>query len=236
MYKKPMLFTEIKIALRKNLIPGMALQALALFIVVSYFFIPASHVVFNLFSSLKSAYGPYYSMISTALFGGLIPFLYLWRSGQLPNPIMGQAIFYTLFWAYKGVEVDQFYLLQGEWFGFEANAQTIFAKVAMDQFVYTAFWSAPTIMVLFLWKDLSFSWGKVKQRLNKQLFFVQLPTVIVANWLVWIPAVSIIYLMPSPLQIPLFNLVLCFFVLILAVINKPKPVEKPVGNGAVAAI
>jgi hypothetical protein len=43
--------------------------------------------------------------------------------------------------------------------------------------------------------------------------------------LIWIPAVSIIYSMPNELQIPLFNLVLCFWVLLLNVLNKPRPLE-----------
>jgi hypothetical protein len=33
---------------------------------------------------------------------------------------------------------------------------------------------------------------------------------------VWLPAVAIIYTLPTPLQLPLQNVVLCFFTLLLA--------------------
>jgi hypothetical protein len=56
--------------------------------------------------------------------------------------------------------------------------------------------------------------------MRREFFLVKIPTVILSNWLVWIPAVSVVYAMPTELQIPLFNLVLCFWVLLLAVLNK----------------
>jgi hypothetical protein len=46
-----------------------------------------------------------------------------------------------------------------------------------------------------------------------------LPTLI-ANFGVWVPAVAIIYALPTPLQLPLQNLVLCFFTLLLAHLNR----------------
>jgi hypothetical protein len=50
-----------------------------------------------------------------------------------------------------------------------------------------------------------------------------------STWAVWIPAVTIIYCLPAPLQIPLFNLVLCFWVLVLSFISK-RPADKPADN------
>jgi len=40
--------------------------------------------------------------------------------------------------------------------------------------------------------------------------------VMVSIWAVWLPAVVIIYSFPSPLQLPLFNIVLCFWCLLLS--------------------
>jgi hypothetical protein len=50
-----------------------------------------------------------------------------------------------------------------------------------------------------------------------------------STWAVWIPAVTIIYCLPAPLQIPLFNLVLCFWVLVLSFISK-RPAERLADN------
>jgi hypothetical protein len=43
--------------------------------------------------------------------------------------------------------------------------------------------------------------------------------VLLGIWVVWIPATSIIYSLPLPLQIPLFNLVLCFYVLTVSALT-----------------
>jgi hypothetical protein len=42
----------------------------------------------------------------------------------------------------------------------------------------------------------------------------------VTTWVVWIPGTAIIYSLPSPLQIPLFNLTLCFFVILVSVFSQ----------------
>ena len=38
--------------------------------------------------------------------------------------------------------------------------------------------------------------------------------------MVWTPATAIVYSLPTALQIPLFNLTLCFFVLLVSVYGK----------------
>ena len=86
------------------------------------------------------------------------------------------------------------------------------------QFVFSVFVTSPFIALAFLWKDQQFNWQQTKIHFD-DLIKVQIPTTIVTTWIIWIPAVSLIYMMPSNLQIPLFNLVLCFFVLILAILN-----------------
>jgi hypothetical protein len=42
----------------------------------------------------------------------------------------------------------------------------------------------------------------------------------IANFAVWVPAVAIIYALPTALQLPLQNLVLLFFTLLLAHLNR----------------
>lgn len=209
-------------ALKKNLLPGLVLQVFAVSILLIYFFIPASKPLFTLFGELKQTYGFGYSFAATALFGGLIPFLYLWLSKSIaPNRnALGLLVFYVIFWGLKGMEVDFFYRLQAECFGIGNDVKTIVTKMAVDQFLYSALWAAPGITIVYLWMESNWSISKSKKAMTKEFFCVKIPTVILSNWLVWIPAVSVVYAMPAELQIPLFNLVLCFWVLLLAVLNK----------------
>lgn len=213
---------SILAALKKNLLPGLVLQLFATSILVTYFFVPTAKPLFTLFGELKQTYGFGYSFIATALFGGLIPFLYLLLSKNLsPNRnILGLLVFYILFWGLKGMEVDLFYRLQADWFGTGSDVKTIATKMAVDQFLYSALWAAPSITIVYLWMEYNWNLAEAKKAMTKEFFWVKIPTVILSNWLVWIPAVCVVYAMPGELQIPLFNLVLCFWVLLLAVLNK----------------
>lgn len=213
---------SILAALKKNLLPGLVLQLFAASILVIYFFVPTAKPLFTLFGELKQTYGFGYSFIATALFGGLIPFLYLLLSKNLsPNRnILGLLVFYILFWGLKGMEVDLFYRLQADWFGTGSDVKTIATKMAVDQFLYSALWAAPSITIVYLWMEYNWNLAEAKKAMTKEFFWVKIPTVILSNWLVWIPAVCVVYAMPGELQIPLFNLVLCFWVLLLAVLNK----------------
>ena len=208
-------------ALKQNLKPGFVLQAFALLILFIYFFVPASKPAFAWFGNLKAHYGYFYSFTATAFFGGLIPFLYLWLSKSFGNKnAWSLLVFYVLFWGIKGMEVDMFYRFQAQWFGNGNDWQTIITKMAADQFIYSTFWAAPGITIVYLWMESNWNFSAWKRAMNKQFFCIKIPTVVFSNWLVWTPAVCVVYAMPAELQIPLFNLVLCFWVLLLAVLNK----------------
>jgi len=213
---------EIFSALKKNLVPGLVLQLFAGAIVCIYFFVPQSQPAFAVFSDLKKTYGLIYAFISTAFFGGLIPFLYLHFSNSFRSQEnYGRLFFfYIFFWGLKGMEVDLFYQFQAYIFGTGNDIKTILCKTFFDQLLYSTFWAAPGITIIYLWVENNFEWSKTRAAMTPTFFRVKIPTVILSNWMVWFPAVSIVYTMPSDLQIPLFNLVLCFWVLLLAVLNK----------------
>lgn len=212
------LFANIKKAISANLLPGMCLQLFALTIGLSYFYWPASQQVFQFFADLKAQYGALYAMISTAIFGGLLPFLYLFLSGKIKFLPFPQLLFYLTVWAMLGGLINAFYAFQVVLFGEGTDWLTIAKKTAFDQFVFSTFLTGPFIALAFLWKDQRFNWQNTKMYFD-DLIKVQIPTTVVTTWIIWIPAVSLIYMMPSNLQIPMFNLVLCFFVLILAILN-----------------
>jgi hypothetical protein len=209
-------------ALKANALPGIVLQIFAALILAVYFLLPGAKPYFDYFGALKKHFGFFYSFLATAFLGGLIPFVYLLLSGRLAKvrSVWVVGLFYGVFWGVKGLEVDVFYRLQAVWFGAGNDLATLAIKVAVDQFIYSAFWAAPTITLSYLWMEKGFRGALWARAIDRQFMFQTLPTVIVSNWLVWIPAVSIVYAMPNELQIPLFNLVLCFWVLMLAVLNK----------------
>ncbi len=210
---------NIKNALRKNIIPGIFLWVIATGLLISYYLYPSSRPVFEVFGELKTRYGFLYSAVSTSVFGGIIPYSFLVLTRRVKGFKFSILLFYIIFWAIKGLEVDALYRFQSFLFGNEARLSVIVSKTAVDQFIYSALWAAPSITLGFMWMETGFRFKLFKNQLTKALWAKTMPTIIISNWIVWIPAVSIVYALPAALQIPVSNLVLCFWVLIVAVLS-----------------
>jgi hypothetical protein len=215
-------------AARANLLPGLALQVFALSIVLAYYFHPATHASLDVLAEFKSRLGVSYSLVATALCGGIIPSLYLWINPRTRAVTpLSHVLFFTIFWAYKGVEVDYMYRFQGWMFGTEPTFWVIVKKVLADEIVFTGLWSAPSALFVFHWKESGFLFSSIRD-LNAVTFLKQnLPKALLATWVVWFPAVAIIYSLPSALQMPLFNIVLCFFSLLYITLTRKNKTSTP---------
>ncbi len=216
---------------RANLGPGFVLQLFALALVLGYYFVPAAHAALNDLSAFRERLGVIYSLASTALFGGLIPWCYLRLMPRTRSRYDArQAVGLILFWAYKGVEVHLLYEGLAHWVGADNNAATVVIKVLLDQLIY-----CPLLAVPGMWwgyqlvehrGDFAGVWRRFRTR---GWFYHELLPVLIANAGVWVPTVTIIYTLPTPLQLPLENLVLCFFTLMLAHLaqKRGEPVPAP---------
>jgi hypothetical protein len=207
--------------MRFNLRPALVLQAFALAIVCGYFWSVPVKDALDVVGALKLRYGYAYSAVATCLFGGLVPYAVLSFAGRIPRERrLAELAFYALLWFWKGMEVDALYRAQAVWFGEGSGAATIALKTVVDQFGYVPLWAAPSQVLLFTWKDAGFSVTRTRAAFQRQGFGQRVLVVAFSTWVVWIPAVAIIYSLPSALQVPLFNLVLCFWCLLMSFISR----------------
>lgn len=210
--------------LRRNFVPGLLLQLLAFALVITYIGSDRARAWFDHVGEIKYRLGYLFSALSTLLFGGIIPFLVLLGSGRTDKTTLGRSLlFYVLFWAWKGIEVDAFYRLQAVAFGSGASFAVIAKKIVVDQFVYNPIWAGPTQVWFFLWKECRFSQAAMRPRFAEQSLWRRVVIVVVSSWIVWIPTVAIIYALPSALQVPLFNIIICFWSLLLSSLSKRDP-------------
>ncbi|MDQ8182511.1 hypothetical protein [Pelagicoccus sp. SDUM812005] len=208
---------------RANLVPGLVLQAIACVVVGVYYLLPEARGAYDWIGEVKVEYGYWYSAITTGVFGGLVPFLYLAAVGKVErSDFWAVGLFFLGAWSWKGLEIDFLYRMQALMFGSGNETGTVLKKVLFDQFAFCPIWSAPATALLYRWKDCGFSWRRFKRELDRDFFFMEIPAVLVSIWVVWIPGTAFIYSMPSALQLPLFQLVLCFFVLLVSVIGKKR--------------
>lgn len=212
-------------AARVNLAPGLVLWAVAVAVVLAYYQVDTVRVVLTRLADWKTEVGLLFALVSTAVFGGVIPLLFERLRGRSVSA--GVVVFAVVFWAVKGVEVELLYRLQAFIFGHGTDPATLAKKVLVDQLVYVPCWAVPTMTVAYLWRDGGFRWTALKRRLRPGWYRRRAIPIMVANWGVWIPAVTCIYLMPLPLQLPLQNLTLCLWVLLLMVIARDEPPPMP---------
>jgi len=205
-------------AARATLVPGIALQVAAVSLVLAYYRSDAARSSINTLAELHERMGILFGVISTAIFGGLIPFLYLKARPQTRAGFTwsgGAAL--TAFWAYKGFEVDAWYHLQAWLVGAENDVGTIAIKTFLDQFVYCPFLAVPVTVLVIEWIYAEFRFAPIAADIRAGGWYRRrVLHVLISNLGVWIPAVCIIYALPTALQLPLQNLVLCFWTILLA--------------------
>jgi hypothetical protein len=208
-------------AVKKNVKPGLALQLFGVSIIVAYYLVPSTRPLFEMLILLKQKYGFFYSAVATCFFGAVLPVSILFMLGRMQGDRLLLRIFFIfVYWIWKGIEVDLFYRGQSIIFGDNAYFLTIAKKVAVDQFIYNPLWAAPCNSLYYIWLDSGCSFKRFRARIDRSYFTRTFPVMLVSTWTVWIPAVAIIYSLPQPLQVPIFNLVLCFWVLILDLVVK----------------
>jgi hypothetical protein len=207
---------------RATALPGFVLQLGALALVLAYYQHPPTRELLGRLAAFREETGVIFGIVSTGLFGGVIPVLYLWSRRATRSRYDGaQAAGVIAFWAYKGFEIDLVYRLQARFVGEGNDLDTIAIKTFFDQFIYCPLFAVPVTVVVYAWVNAHYAVAPLAADLRMPGWYVRraLP-VLVSNFAVWVPAVCIIYALPTPLQLPLQNLVLCFFTLLLAHITQ----------------
>jgi hypothetical protein len=203
---------------RANLVPGFVLQCFALTMVLGYYFHGPTREALIRLTQVRADMGVTFAILSTGLFGGLIPLLYLktLRSMRL-HYTWARGAGLTVFWGYKGFEVGLWYAIMAWALGEAADVRTIATKALLDQFVYCPIIAIPFTALVYHWCEHRFNVTTTVADLRAPRWYARrvLP-LLFANLGVWLPLVCIIYALPTPLQLPLQNIVLCFFTLMLA--------------------
>jgi hypothetical protein len=97
----------------------------------------------------------------------------------------------------------------------------------IDQFFYCPFFAVPITVLIYDWVGAHFNTAQwLKDIRGKGWFRRKILPLLISNMGVWLPTVCIIYALPTPLQLPLQNLVLCFYTLVVAHLSRrSKPVQ-----------
>ncbi len=215
----PGIFTTIAAVFRQNRMVCLLLNVLVITLVTSYYQVPAVAAVWETVGAFKIRWSYAFSLASTVFAAAVMPFCIQAMMGTMPEGGRWKRLsLLMLFWGYRGMEIDLFYHLQSYLFGDGNDAPTLIAKVAFDQFVFSPIWFVPTYLIALRWIDLDASWTRTRASLDREFWTRTCPTVMITNWLVWIPALALVYSLPAALQFPLFSIIMCFFILIVTLL------------------
>ncbi len=210
---------KIKNSFFQNIFSIIFLQVIALLIFISYFFIPQLKFLFEFLANAKAKFGVILIMFTTGFSGGVVPDLlnYIFKKNYLID--YKKVFMQFLFWFYKGFEINLFYTLLAIYIGNSNNFSIVFTKVLIDEFLYTPFWAVPTMLFCYGWIEK----GKIQLSIFseiilkvKQDYFV----VLLLNWIIWIPSVAVVYSLPLLLQMPIQNIILMIWGILIVFFAK----------------
>lgn len=204
-------------AARANLVPGLMVQAAMLGILLAYFFYPPMRGWLDRLAEVKARWGYGYSAVAAIVAGAIIPELMrivVFQNGRVRRENFANLLFSAPFWCAMGLVVDFFYRQQAQWFGAEATFAVVWKKVMVDQFLYNPLFAAPITAWLYDWKNSGYRIQRISKFFTAAYYKEIIVPTLIATWGVWIPIVSILYSLPTLLQIPLFALALSLWVML----------------------
>jgi hypothetical protein len=237
---------QMAVAMKANLVPGLIIWTIGLAIVLGYYFVAPMTNAMNVFKDkIDNDWGLWYSILATPIFGAVLPFAMQFLSKDPSGRQPAKALpFLMLFWAYRGTEIGLLYGFQAKLWGHLPPALEVGISAFIDQFIFVPFWAVWTMVGAYYWKDHGYSFKRmhaamedireVRQREfggpRRSLFGAwyreKAWPIVVTNWFIWVPSVILIYSLPAALRLPLMQLILCLFVLVITIIMHHKPEAK----------
>jgi hypothetical protein len=210
---------------KANLLPGLLLQCLMVVFLALYVMHEGTREVLSQVANIKQEAGYTFALFSYIFSAALLPEILRIGFFQEGRPLwrnLWNFLTAAPAWGLMGMLVDAFYRAQVMWFGPGHDFQTILCKVLVDQFLFSPFFSNPVMVGYFAWRDAGFRRQAARQIFRRGFFLDRVFPVQVAGWCIWIPGVTVVYFMPSELQLPVASLIQCFWVLVFLFINRPR--------------
>jgi len=210
-------------AARVNLVPALIIQTIMFALVAGFYWHPPTKAAMESLAAIKTTYGYFFSMTLAILGGAILPEIFVigfFQRWKIHAVNFANLRFTIVYWAFDGLFVDALYRTLGNVVGNNANPGTVATKVLIDQFIINPLIFVPISLICYEWKHRNydfkamsdvFTWGYVKAK--------AIPT-LVTSWCAWIPLLTAIYALPSPLQIPMFALALTIWVMLFTYITQ----------------
>ena len=204
------------LAARANTFPGLVLNAIALLIVGTYYVSEEASAFWGWTLEVRETVGLPFAVASAAFFGGVIPFVVRnARARPEDRETLGTFWFWLWRWGLVGIELDLFYSLQAYVFGDSAEPSVVITKTAVDMFIFLPFWGHPFFVFVVEWRECRYRLRDALAKVNWGWYRDKVVPLLISGWFVWMPAMALVYMLPLALQLPVENVILCFWSLLI---------------------
>ncbi|MFZ5949460.1 MAG: hypothetical protein ACOYXC_02050 [Candidatus Rifleibacteriota bacterium] len=223
---------KTKTAFKANLKPGAILWVLMLLFFAAYAMNESFRSGLERISHLKTSIGYPFSFAIYVLFAALLPEIlkvFFVQKEKFNRKNLENFVFVGIVFGFIGIVTDVFYAYQAHWFGEQNNLRTLILKASVDQGIYSPI-ANYLLVSLFFFRENGLRHEVMRTIFTIQYLSGKILPVVVAGWCIWIPGVMLVYSMPTPLQLPVAALILCFWVLIFTFVashNQPVEAEIP---------
>lgn len=217
-------FQDLRRAARANFIPALLLQAVAFSILWSYHHLPEAQAAFDRLADFKTRTGPVFAFASSAIGGAIFPFiLQSLQRGSHRRIALSTLPIFIVFWGSRGWLVDGFYQLQSFLWGDNAHLSTLLAKIVCDLGLFSPLIGVPTLALIYGLADCNFQWKDFRRELRRGWYTRHAMPIVRMAFIVWLPALFVIYALPQALQFPVAAIIQCFWALVLVVLTDRTP-------------
>ena len=208
-------------SVRANLVPMVVLWVMAAMTVGIYYWIPGGDGVFKPFAAWQRDSGWVAAFLNRVLFCGLLPGVFLLAIKSIrPRRPLVTILAQTLWCGIWGVVFDFYFRWLDSCLGSGTDFLTLAVKTVADEFVLTAFLSAPADAVFFFWIGRNFSLRQVHDEWPRSFYRDLVLPNLISNWCVWVPVSFAVFAFPLVLQIQVSGFAAAFWTLMCLQIGR----------------
>jgi hypothetical protein len=194
-------------AVRKYWRPFLLLQGAAMLLVVGYYLSPMVHRACESLSDFKRRVGLPFACISAAFAGAILPELakaIMLGDRKIDSLRLRNVGFAVVVFAIAGIIADTQYRWMSLVFGNDPHVFTVIKKTLADQFITTPIYGVPYYIWMFDLRANRYNFFRTIRELSLNWYLRRVMPLLIPAWAFWLPMVTLIYILPGPLQFCLY--------------------------------
>ncbi len=208
---------------RANFLPAFMLQIFVFLLLGAYHYWPAARDALNELAAIKTYCGFIFAFVASAFAGAVLPFtLQNLQRGEHRRITVAALPALVILWGIRGCIIDVFYHLQSILWGTGTDPGTLILKIVCDLGIANPLVFTPILVLIFSWVDTNGHAGQMRDNFRGGLLTWwrrETQPLLPVAWLIWTPALAVVYSLPLGLQFPVDALIQCFWSLALVVLT-----------------